>query len=128
MINYQSQNPSKNFIMVDRGIDDDLSADAYYLLIKLMKLLPKEDNSNTALKKKTGFGKTRFDNAKAELVKKGYLETKQLFGNKYAIYVGKQSVQQYKKMYKKSENRHEQNQLNKVKKNIDGHKNEPSKF
>lgn len=128
MINYQSQNPSKNFIMLDRGIDDDLSPDAYFLLIKLMKLAPKEDNSNTELKKKTGFGKTRFDKAKAELVKKGYLDTKQLFSNKYAMYIGKESVRRYKALYKKSENRYEQNQISKVKKNIDGHKNEPSKL
>jgi len=41
-INYQSQNPSKNFIMVDRGIDD-LSADAFYLLIEFMKLAPNDE-------------------------------------------------------------------------------------
>lgn len=129
MINYQSQNPANNFMMVDRGIDDDLSPDAYYLLIKLMKLAPKEDNSNASLKKKTGFGKTRFDKAKAELIQKGYLDTKQLFGNKYALYIDKQSVKQYKKMYKKSENIYEQNQINKARQeSIESHKNEPSKL
>jgi len=96
MINYQSQNPTKNFIMVDKGIDDDLSPDAYYLLIKLMKLAPNENNSNDALKQKTGFSKRKFDRAKKELVTKGYLDTKQLYGNKYALYIGKESVQKHK--------------------------------
>jgi len=115
MINYQSQNPSKNFIMVDRGIDDDLSPDAYFLLIKLMKLAPKADNSNASLKKKTGFGKRKFDQAKKELVDKGYLDTKQLYDNRYAYYIGKESVKDYKKRFKKSDNRFEKNEIQIIK-------------
>jgi len=116
MINYQSPNPSKNFIMWDKEVDDVMSADACYLLLKLMKLAPNENNGNDALKKRTGFSKRRFDRAKKELVKKGYLDTKQLYGNVYAFYIGKESVYTYQKMYKKSDNRYEQNELQKVKK------------
>ena len=109
--------------MVDKGIDDELSPDAYYLLMKYMKLAPNEDNSNNALKKKTGFSKRIFDRAKKELVTKGYLDTKQLHGNVYALYIGKESVQKYKKTLKKSNNRYEQKELQKVKKeNADGSK------
>ncbi|SFV55660.1 hypothetical protein MNB_SV-3-131 [hydrothermal vent metagenome] len=123
MINYQSQNPKTKFIMVDRGIDDELSPDAYYLLIKYMKLAPNEDNSNDALKKKTDFSKWIFDRAKKELVTKGYLDTRQLHGNVYALYIGKESVQKYKKTSKKSNNRYEQKELQKIKKeNGDGSK------
>jgi len=120
MINYQSKNPSNKFIMIDKGIDDELSPDAYYLLIKLMKLAPNESNSNTELKTKTKFSKRRFDRAKAELISKGYLETKQLFDNMYAFYIGKQSVQKYKAVYKKSNSRHEQNKIRKIEKSLDG--------
>ncbi|MDD2451294.1 helix-turn-helix domain-containing protein [Sulfurovum sp.] len=114
--------------MIDKGIDDELSPDAYFLLVKLMKLAPKENNSNAYLKKKTGFGKTRFDKAKAELVEKGYLDTKQLYANKYAMYIGKESVRKYKALYKTSENRHAQNEIRKIKQNLESHKNEPSKL
>ena len=116
MINYQSRNPSKNFIMWDKEVDNVLSADACYLLIKLMKLAPSENNSNDALKNKTGFSKRRFDRAKKELVNKGCLDTKQLYGNVYALYIGKESVHTYKKMYKKSDNRHEQKELQQIEK------------
>ena len=120
MINYQSKNPSTKFIMIDKGIDDELSSDGYYLLIKLMKLAPNENNSNSALRTKTMFSKPRFDRAKAELVFNGYLETKQLFNNMYAFYIGKQSVQQYKAVYKKSNNRHEQKKIEKIERSLDG--------
>lgn len=114
--------------MIDKGIDDELSPDAYFLLVKLMKLAPKENNSNAYLKQKTGFGKTRFDKAKAELVEKGYLDTKQLYANKYAMYIGKESVRKYKALHKTSENRHVQNEIRKIKQNLESHKNEPSKL
>ena len=113
MTNYQSPNPSKNFLMVDKGIDDILSADAYFLLIKLMKLAPKECNSNKCLMSKTGLSRRRFESAKKELVDKGFLDTKQLWGNRYALYIGQESVKQYKK-YKKTFNRHEQNEIKKL--------------
>lgn len=118
MKNYQSQNPNKNFVMVDKGIDDELSPDAYYLLIKLMKLTPNENNSNEYLKMKTCFSKRRFDRAKKELVIKCYLETKQLYDNHYAFYIGKDAVRDYKKRLKKHYNRHEQNEIRKIKKSI----------
>ncbi len=128
MKNYQSPNPSKNFIMVDKGFDDDLSPDAYYLLIKFMKLAPNENNSNEDLKKKTSFSKRKFDRAKKELVTKGYLDTKQLYGNHYALYIGKESARDYKKRLKKSDNRYEQNEIRKIKKkNSDATKTKPSK-
>lgn len=116
MINYQSQNPSKNFIMIDKGIDDDLSPDAYFLLIKLMKLAPNEKNSNEKIREKTKFSKRKLDKAKAELIEKNYLETKQLFGNRYALYIGKSKVKEYQDNYKRSYNRHEKNQIKKVQK------------
>ena len=114
--------------MIDRGIEDDLSPEAFYLLIKLMKLAPNEDNSNNTLKKKTGFSKRRFDRAKKELVGKSLLETKQLYGNVYALYIGKKSVYTYKQKYKKSDSRYEQNELLKVKKeHLDSSKTRLSK-
>ena len=69
-----------------------------------MKLASNEDNSNDALKKKTGFSKRRFDRAKKELVTKGYLNTKQLYGNIYALYIGKESVEKHKR-YERNKSR-----------------------
>jgi len=118
MINYQSSNPSTNFLMIDKRIDSELSPDAYYLLIKLMKLAPNESNSNEKLREKTSFSKRKFDRAKAELIDKNYLETKQLYGNYYAFYIGTESVQLYRKKYKKSDNRHTKNQIKKIMESI----------
>jgi ribosomal protein S25 len=115
--------------MVDKRIDDDLSPDAYYLLIKLMKLAPNEHNNNDALKKKTGFSKRKFDRAKKELVTKGYLDVKQLHGNYYALYIGQESASNYKQKFKKSNNRYEHNELRKIEKeHIDSIKKELSKY
>ena len=127
MINYQSKNPPRNFIMLDKSIDDELSVDAYYLLIKLMKLAPNEHNNNDNLKIKTKFSKRKFDKAKKELVNKGYLDTKQLYNNIYELYIGKESVKNYKRVSKKKENRHGQNQIKKVKESLDRNKIELSK-
>jgi len=110
MINYQSSNPSKNFLMIDKKIDDVLSADAYFLLIKLMKLAPKECNSNKCLMKKTGLSRRRFESAKKELVNEGYLDTQQLWDNRYAFYIGQESVKKYKSR-KKNLNRYEQKKV-----------------
>ena len=87
------------------------------LLIKLIKIAPNEENSNEHLKQKTKFSKRRFDRAKGELIDKGYLDTRQLRGNYYAFYIGKQSVEKYKS-YKKSDNRHTKNQIEKIKKSL----------
>jgi len=109
--------------MMEKGIDYILSPDALSLIMKYMQLAPNENNSNDALKKKTGYSKRKFDRAKKELVTKGYLDTRQLHGNIYALYIGKESVRKYKKTLKKSNNRYEQNELLKVKKdNPDGSK------
>jgi len=113
--------------MWDKEVDNILSADACYLLIKLMKLAPNENNSNDALKKKTGFSKRKFDKAKKELVSKGFLDTKQLYGNVYALYIGKDSVIAYKKRFKKGDNRHEQHKMSKLKNSLDSIKTAPSK-
>jgi len=114
MINYQSPKAMAPFIMINREIDDVLSSDAYFLLIKLMKLASNECNSNKCLMEKTGLSRRRFDAAKKELVDKGFLDTKQLWGNRYALYIGQESVKQYKK-HKKTFNRHEQSELRKLK-------------
>jgi uncharacterized membrane-anchored protein YhcB (DUF1043 family) len=113
--------------MIDKGIDDELSPDAYYLLIKLMKLAPNECNSNKYLREKTNFSKRRYDRAKAELVSKKYLETKQLYDNYYAFYIGKESTEIYKTRFKKSNNRHEQRELQELKRSLDDTKAELSK-
>ena len=117
MINYQSPR-ERPFIMIGKGVDDELSPDAYFLLIKLMKLAPNESNSNANLREKTQFSKRRFDRAKAELIDKNYLETRQLYGNIYAFYIGKQRVMEYRTKHKKSDNRHERNQLEKIKNSL----------
>lgn len=100
--------------MIDKGIDDALPCDAYFLLVKLMKLAPKECNSNKCLMEKTGLSRRRFEAAKKELVETGYLETQQLWGNRYALYIGRESVKKYKHR-KKGNNRYEQRELRKLK-------------
>ena len=118
MLNYQSQKPSSPFIMIGKGVDNELSADAYYLLIKLMKLAPNESNSNDNLRKITQFSKRRFDRAKSELIDKNYLETKQLYGNFYAFYIGKDAVENYRARYKTSDNRHVKHQIKRIKQSL----------
>ena len=108
--------------MVDKLIYKELSSDAYYLLTILMHLAANESNSSLSLRAESKFSKRRFDSAKAELIEKGYLETKQLYSNKYAFYIGRESVQRYKVLHKKSENRHEKNQIRKIKKSLDSSK------
>lgn len=115
MINYQSQNPTKNFLMLEKTIDDNLSPEAYYLLVKLMKLSANENNSNQNMMKKTKFSKRKFDKAKKELVAKKYLDTKQVYDNVYAFYICKESVLHYRQKLKKSDNRHEKNEMKKSK-------------
>lgn len=104
--------------MIDKRIDDVLSSDAYFLLVKLMQLAPKECNSNKCLMGKTGLSRRRFESAKKELVETGYLETQQLWGNRYALYIGRESVKRHK-YRKKGNNRHEQSELRKLKDNAE---------
>ena len=111
MINYQSRNPSKNFLMLENEAIEDLSPNAMFLYLHYRNLQSNQDNSNKTLMKLTSFKKTKFDAAKSELVSKGYLDTKQLFNNKYALYIGKESVQRYARSYKSSENRHVKHEL-----------------
>ncbi len=113
MINYQSPKASAPFIMLDREIDDILSSDAYFLLIKLMKLAPKENNSNANLMEKTNLSRRRFELAKKELVENGYLDTQQLKGNRYAFYIGKASAKDCKHI-KKLRNQRKQMKLKNV--------------
>jgi len=102
--------------MLEKDAIKELSPNAMCLYLYYRQLQPNEDNSNKALMKLTTFKKTKFDAAKAELVKKGYLDTKQLFNNKYALYIGKESVNRYKYSYKSSENRHILYELKQIKK------------
>lgn len=105
--------------MIDKGIDDELSPDAFYLYVKLKKLTAFADNSNTALKKLTGFGDRKLIKAKNELIEKKYLDTKQVYGNQYVFFIGKERVKQYRASRYKKDNRHEQNQIRQVKDSLD---------
>lgn len=123
MINYQSKKPSKNFLMIEKEIYDDLTMEAFFLFFKLRTLAPNESNSNQSLMQKTRLGKRKFDRAKKELVFKGYLDTKQLYDNVYAFYIGKEAVQSYKRSKIKKDNRYEHNAMKKLnKKYADGSK------
>jgi hypothetical protein len=101
--------------MLSNDADEELGPDALFLYIKLKKLKSNEDNSNQALMAKTGLKEWSFKQAKAELIDKGYLDTKQVYGNKYAFYIGKDQVERYKNSFKKSYNRRELNQLKETK-------------
>ena len=116
MLNYQSPRPTRGFYQVPNITDDDLGPDAFYLYIKLRKLNSNEDNSMRALEEITGLSKWKLKKAKAELMDKCYLDVKQLFDNKYAFYIGKERVEQYKLSYKKSYSRREKNQIKDLKK------------
>jgi len=101
--------------MIGKEVDNELGANAYYLYVKLINLEPNEDNSNVKLKQKTGFGERKFLKAKNELIEKGYLDTRQVYSNKYVMYIGKQAVKRYRSSRFKKYNRHELNQIKKVK-------------
>ena len=111
MLNYQSDYPSNNFLKLENEAIEELSRSALVLYIHLRKLQSNEDNSNDALIKKTTLTKNALKEAKRELIKKSYLDTKQLFDNKYAFYIGKLKVDEYKSRYKKSYNRVEKYQI-----------------
>ena len=97
--------------MIHNEADEELTSKAFFLYIKLLKLMSNERNDKNTLMDKTGLSEYHFKKAKAELLDKGYLETKQLYGNVYAFYIGKESVQQYKQQFKQSYNRREKHQL-----------------
>lgn len=119
MINYQSPEPVNNWIKLEKCLVDDLSESSFKLLIKLMMLKANENNSNQNLMKITGFGERKFLNAKNELIDKGYLDTRQVYGNKYVMYIGKERVKHYRNSKHKKENRHTLNQIKKVKDTLD---------
>ena len=104
--------------MLENSARVELSPNALCLYICYRSLHHNENNSNAALMAVTSFKKTKFDAAKAELVKKGYLDTKQLHNNIYALYIGKQSVNKYKYSYKSSNNRHVSHELKQIEKAI----------
>lgn len=116
MLNYKSPKPSIPYHQIGKEADKELGADAYFLYVKLIDLQGNEDNSNEALKQKTGFGDRKFIKAKNELIDKGYLDTRQVYGNRYVMYIGKRVVKRYRNSKYKKDNRHE---LNKNKKDFD---------
>ena len=101
MLNYQSPKPENDFLMLEKDAIRYLSANALYLYVILRDLRANESNSKKALIKKTGLKEWAYKKAKAELVSKGYLATKQLFGNRYAFYIGQVRVILHKKSLKK---------------------------
>jgi len=111
MLNYQSEYSSSNFLKLENEAIIELSSNTLVLYIHLRKLQSNEDNSNEALIEKTQLTKNALKQAKKELIKKSYLDTKQLFDNKYAFYIGKLKVDEYKSRYKKSYNRVEKYQI-----------------
>ena len=115
MLNYQSFEPSGNYMKLDKSLIHAMTESAFVLLITLTLLKANEDNSNEALMKLTGFGERKFLRSKNELIDKGYLDTRQVYGNKYVLYIGKESVKRYRTSKYKKDNRHECNQIKKIK-------------
>jgi len=105
MLNYQSEYPSRDFLKLENEAIVELSPNALVMYINLRKLQSNEENSIEKLILKAKLTKNGLKEAKKELISKGYLETKQLYDNKYAYYIGKTSVNKYKIYFKKSENR-----------------------
>ena len=101
MINYQSRNPSNGFTMLEDEALFGLSADAYYLYAILRNLDKDADNSIEALVKRTRLTKNGLRVAKTELKKEGWIASKQLYGNIYALYIGKEAVRKYNYFEKK---------------------------
>jgi hypothetical protein len=111
-LNYQSSNPANKFTMLENEALFDLTPNEYYLYAVLRNLDPDVSNSNDVLMVHTGMKEYPYVQAKVGLQKKGWLAVKQLYGNKYAFYIGKEAVSKYKYIEKKSDE-------NKAKKNAD---------
>ena len=122
MRNYQSSEPSGNYMKLDKSLIHDMSESAFVLLITLTLLKANEDNSNEALMKLTGFGERKFLRSKNELIDKGYLDTRQVYANKYVLYIGKESVRRCRASKYKKENRHEAMQIKQIKESLDADK------
>jgi len=100
MINYQSRNPPNDFTMLENEALFSLSADAYYLYAILRNLDKDADNSTKVLVRRTNLNKNAFQQAKNELINKGWLETKKLYANVFAFYIGKEVIKKYKHIKK----------------------------
>ena len=119
-LNYQSSNPGNDFTMIENKAFE-LSPNAYYLYAKLRKLDSDASNSIKVLMKYTDLNEYACKKAKKELIDKGWLATKQLYGNRYAFYIGKEAIAKYKYIEKKSKE-------NKAKKKCKWSINCPPKF
>jgi len=111
MLNYQAQFAEREFLKAELEAIKELSVLGLGFFLKIRTLTPNEDNSNEALMLKTGLSEHYLKKVKAELIDKGYLDIKQLFDNRYAFYIGKEKVKEYKVQFKNSENRRVQSQL-----------------
>jgi len=116
LINYKPSGSTSLFLKLENEAINELGPDAMYLYVKLRKLGPMEPNDNKYLMDKTGLSEWKFKKAKNELIDKGFLDTKQLYGNIYALYIGKDNVNNYRNSAKKSYNRHEKNKLHAINK------------
>lgn len=118
MLNYTPNEPTNLFVKMEREAIEELTANAFFLYAHLRRLSPNEDNSRLSLRKKTCLSEDKFRKAKNELLDRGFLDTKQVYGNKYVFYVSKEIVQRYKASRSKKYNRHELSQLKQVTKDL----------
>jgi len=95
-LNYQSSSPSNKFTMIEDEALFGLTPNAYFLYAILKNLGSDATNSNVVLMKRTGLNNYACKKAKKELINKGWLATKQLYGNRYAFYIGKEAIKKYK--------------------------------
>lgn len=116
MLNYKPPGSTSLFLKLEIEAINELDPEALYLYVMLRRLGPMESNDNKSLMTKTGLTEWKFKQAKNELIDKGFLDTKQLYDNRYAFYISKEIVTVYRNSYKKSYNRHEKNQLKKINK------------
>jgi len=120
-LNYQSKNPANNFTMLENEALFALTPNEYYVYAILRNLHPDASNSNDVLIARTGMKPHAYVTAKGGLKKKGWLAVKQLYGRKYAFYIGKEAIAKYKYIKKKSDE-------NKAKKKCRWSINCPPKF
>lgn len=104
-LNYNSPKPRDNFIMIENEAME-LSPNAYYLYILLRNIDKDATNSNEVLAKRAKLNMHAYKKAKAELIEKKWLATQQLYGNRYAFYIGKIAVKRYNDRLKKWKNKH----------------------
>lgn len=108
-LNYQSDFPSSDFMKLENGIENVLEPEALKLYIVMRKLTPFENNSNDALMKKSNLSQRKFIKAKNELLDKGFIETRQVKGNRYLYFIGKERVEKYRASKLFKPNRHDKN-------------------